>query len=388
MRQIILTLSLLTSLLGAPRMRLAVPSDPAAEPASGSVVCPPAAYTAVPDDCVALGPSQTIAELGAAGIPYPMLPLPAYDPDPALVGTSYAYLKLTHDDQVFYLFDSLDEAESNTTSGRAIGPGQVYVSYVDRVENDQGVYYQLNSGAWVRGDYGARVAMHMPFQGLLFSSTPPNSFGWVMGTTTSQTAPGFGAPSTGKTYYRYNVVQVYAAHQADGTTWVEVGPDEWLDYRQVARVDPRRGPPPGVPTDRWIEINLDEQTIAVYQGNQLTFATLTSTGVENLWTRPGLFQVYYKTPSEDMTGATEADRSDFYYIEDVPWTMYFDEDRALHGAFWHDFFGYPNSHGCVNLPVGDAHWLFDWAVEGDYVYVYDPSGRTPTDPSLYGPGAP
>jgi len=87
-----------------------------------------------------------------------------------------------------------------------------------------------------------------------------------------------------------------------------------------------------------------------------------------------------------MSGAFEADRSDFYYLEDVPWTMYFDQARALHGAYWRQWFGWPGTHGCVNLTIGDARWLYDWAVEGDWVYVWDPSGETPSDPSLYGPG--
>ncbi len=140
------------------------------------------------------------------------------------------------------------------------------------------------------------------------------------------------------------------------------------------------------PVSRWIEVNLAEQTLAVYQDNRLIFATMTATGIENLWTRPGIFQIYEKKDSEDMSGA--ADASDYYHVEDVPWTMYFDEKRALHGAYWHNFFGYPMSHGCVNLSLGDSHWLYDWANLGDYVYVYDPSGRTPTDPSLFGNGAP
>ena len=76
------------------------------------------------------------------------------------------------------------------------------------------------------------------------------------------------------------------------------------------------------------------------------------------------------------------DPADFYYLDNVPWTMYFDKARALHGAYWRTRFGYPQSHGCVNLSVGDSHWLFNWAHEGDFVYVPDPSGLTPTDPAL------
>jgi lipoprotein-anchoring transpeptidase ErfK/SrfK len=63
--------------------------------------------------------------------------------------------------------------------------------------------------------------------------------------------------------------------------------------------------------------------------------------------------------------------------------MYFDKARALHGAYWRANLGFPQSHGCVNLTVGDARWLFDWAHLDDYVYVWDPSGVTPTDPSKY-----
>jgi lipoprotein-anchoring transpeptidase ErfK/SrfK len=87
-----------------------------------------------------------------------------------------------------------------------------------------------------------------------------------------------------------------------------------------------------------------------------------------------------------MRGAFTADRSDYYYLEDVPWTMYFDQARALHGAYWHNGFGVATSRGCVNLSPGDAQWLFHWAEEGDWVYVWDPSGETPTDPALYGAG--
>jgi len=87
-----------------------------------------------------------------------------------------------------------------------------------------------------------------------------------------------------------------------------------------------------------------------------------------------------------MSGAFEADRHDYYYLQNVPWTMYYDDARALHGAYWRAMFGYPQSHGCVNLSPGDAHWLFDWAKQSEWVYVWDPSGQTPTDPKYYGPG--
>jgi lipoprotein-anchoring transpeptidase ErfK/SrfK len=117
--------------------------------------------------------------------------------------------------------------------------------------------------------------------------------------------------------------------------------------------------------------------LAVYQDNRLVFATMISSGTGEFYTRQGVFQIERKLETEDMSGAFTADKSDFYYLEDVPWTMYYDGARAIHGAYWHDGFGFKQSHGCVNLSVADAYWLFKWAHEGDWVYVWDPTGETP-----------
>jgi lipoprotein-anchoring transpeptidase ErfK/SrfK len=182
------------------------------------------------------------------------------------------------------------------------------------------------------------------------------------------------------------VVKVYAQETVDGADWLMIGPDEWIEKRLVSQVLPNTTPPEGVTNGRWIEVNLDEQTVAVYQDQRLVYATMIATGQEPFYTRPGLFPIYKKLDATPMWGAFEADRSDYYQLQDVPWTMYYDKARALHGAYWRTRFGFPQSHGCVNLSPGDAHWLFDWAVEGDWVYVWDPSGETPTDPAFYGDG--
>ncbi len=164
-----------------------------------------------------------------------------------------------------------------------------------------------------------------------------------------------------------------------------IGLDQWVEARKVAQVSINTQSPDGSNgTSRWIDVNLSEQSLAVYDDYQLVFATMIASGLDPFWTRPGLFQIKVKKESETMRNN---DPSDFYYLEDVPWTMYFDGPRALHGAYWRTCFGYPQSHGCVNLSVGDAHWLFNWARVGDWVYVHDPTGKTPTDPALYTGGA-
>jgi hypothetical protein len=73
--------------------------------------------------------------------------------------------------------------------------------------------------------------------------------------------------------------------------------------------------------------------LAVYDQRNLFFATLVSTGVPGDWTQPGLFQIYLEKETETMSGAFTADRLDYNYLEDVPWTMYFDQVRALHGTY-------------------------------------------------------
>jgi lipoprotein-anchoring transpeptidase ErfK/SrfK len=187
-------------------------------------------------------------------------------------------------------------------------------------------------------------------------------------------------------YYRENVIQIYEVRIVNGVEWYLINFNQWLDRPNVRQVTIDTQTPPGVQADRWIDINLYEQTMAVYDNHELIFAALIATGVDPYFTQPGVFQIYQKKPTETMSGAFEADKSDYYYLEDVPWTMYFDQARALHGAYWRTIFGYPQSHGCINLSIGDSRWLYDWANEGDWVYVHDPSGQTPTDPAVYSQG--
>ena len=361
------------------------PTASAPEPDSGSVVCPPGVYPVAPEACLPLGPSEYLTQLAASGITLPIEPLPIYPPSSDLNSLDYSYFKVNS--KGVPLYNSLSDAQAGTSSGRSIASGsELLVSYIQRADTSHGVFYQLQSGYWIPGD-GGRMAVPV-FQGRLFSSTPKNTFGWILGTIPSYSAPGLENRQTGRSYYRYQIVQIFSTQTADQEVWDMIGPDEWVEGRQVASVTPRTTPPPGVDTNRWIEVNLQEQTLAVYDNNQLVFATTVATGVDRFWTRPGLFKIYEKKEAETMSGSSLPDRSDYYYIEDVPWTMYFDEARALHGAYWHNKFGYQMSHGCVNMSVGDAHWLYNWAHVGDYVYVYDPSGKTPTDPALFGSGAP
>ena len=343
------------------------------EPDSGAVVCEPNVYIAAPDDCDPLGPSRYLTELAKLGIISPQRPLPAYTPDPNLNYLPYSYFKL--EDDYVPIYSSPGEKGSGVNQ---FPPGFVYVSYVD-IWDQAGYYFLLQNGGWIPGK-GSRIGEIPSFQGLGFHSTPRNSFGWPFEQIPVKLAPGYNTPETGIWLDPYSIVQIYSTQNVDNTDWNLIGPNQWVEARKVAQVVINTMPPEGATANRWIDVNLAEQTLAVYDNHKLVFATVIASGSEPFWTRPGLFQIFQKKETETMRNS---DPSDFYYLDNVPWTMYFDRTRALHGAYWRTRFGYPQSHGCVNLSVGDAHWLFNWAVEGDWVYVHDPSGLTPTDPSLY-----
>ena len=346
------------------------------EPDSGGVVCAPGAYLAPASDCIILGPSVYLTEAARAGLTIPLSPLPASAPDRSLGDLPYRYFHVISEQPV-----SMGSAPG-ASDGETLFPGFVYVGYVD--VDSTGHNFLTQSGAWVPGR-GARVGEIPSFQGLELRFTPRSSFGWTFEDIPVKAGPAYGSPETERRLRPFSVVQIFATQQGEGADWNLIGPDQWVEARKVAQVVVDTSSPPGSgDAARWIEVNLAEQTLSVYQDRRLVFATMIASGVEPFWTRPGLYQIYSKVESERMRNN---DPSDFYYLDDVPWTMYFDGPRALHGAYWRTRFGYPQSHGCVNLSVGDAHWIFDWAHEADWVYVHDPTGQTPTDPALYKGGA-
>lgn len=112
-------------------------------------------------------------------------------------------------------------------------------------------------------------------------------------------------------------------------------------------------------SERWMRVDLDRQTLTAYEGDRPVFATLVSSGLSDHATPTGVYRLHAKHVATTMADNLAADGP--YSIEDVPWTMYFLGSYALHAAFWHDRFGQPRSHGCVNLAPRDARWLFFWS---------------------------
>ncbi len=347
----------------------------------GLPVCPPGVYLTPPADCLPYGPSAVLTDWARKGMVLPLRPLPVYKPDASYlaVDRQYAKLNILPGTQAAY-YPNIESAVQGWGALNTLPPGEtLYITYKNVSYYENNPYLQNERGEWIR----ASPTTFSQFQGLLFKRTPTNDFGWIIDPTNPMREPSIFAQVVNEPLARDTVVQVYDRVEAEGTTWYMIGFGKWVDRNKIRVVSHNPVTPEEVENGRWVEVNLYQQTLAIYENNQLVFATLISTGYDPYYTQPGLFQVREKKEFETMTGAFQTGKVDYYLLEDVPWTMYYDGPRALHGAYWRSKFGSELSHGCINLSVGDSHWLYDWASVGDWVYVWDPSGLTPTDPSFY-----
>jgi hypothetical protein len=151
----------------------------------------------------------------------------------------------------------------------------------------------------------------------------------------------------------------------DEELWVEPEP-------AVGSGDSSAGPGPIQDGYKEIVVSISTQAMWAYEDGDLVIASLVSTGVgavPETVTPIGYFSIWSKYESQTMEGTIS---DEYYKVEDVPDVMYFDyAGNALHGAYWHNNFGTPMSHGCINLPLDVAAFLFDWAPEGTAVTVIE-----------------
>jgi lipoprotein-anchoring transpeptidase ErfK/SrfK len=128
--------------------------------------------------------------------------------------------------------------------------------------------------------------------------------------------------------------------------------------------EPTQADAPAAPTTagKSIVVSTQKQRIYAYENGQLVHSYLVSTGLPDTPTVLGDYKIYVKYTATDMHGPD-------YFLPNVPYTMYFYQGYGIHGTYWHNAFGRPMSHGCVNLPTPEAKWFFDWADVGTPVRV-------------------
>lgn len=223
-------------------------------------------------------------------------------------------------------------------------------------------WVQINAGEWVRKDIlQDSNNVISSFSGIfLHEGFPKYPVAWALINVYPSKMPGGAPVESNGLIRRYTLLNIFASVMVDGWQWYQIGVDKWIIQTHVGKVAPLDRPQE-VDTHRWISIDLFEQVVIVFEGNQPIFATLIASGLPQWQTREGLYHIYFRRTRGDMRGGVVGD--DYYVIEEVPWTLFFDEGRALHAAYWHDGFGFRRSHGCVNLSITDAHWLYRWVAE-------------------------
>ncbi|WP_224365605.1 L,D-transpeptidase family protein [Hyalangium versicolor] len=140
--------------------------------------------------------------------------------------------------------------------------------------------------------------------------------------------------------------------------WARIADAHWVAIADLHRIGGLPVLSDLAPDERWLDVDLQEQVLVAYEGERPVYATLISSGARQHETPEGLFRIWLKSAEADMTGDDGRNR---YLVATVPWTMFFQGNFALHTAYWHDRFGEPVSHGCINLAPRDARELYRWS---------------------------
>lgn len=234
----------------------------------------------------------------------------------------------------------------------------VYMVTKDKtIEIDGNVYAKTAVGLIAVDD----LYKHYPstFAGVDLVATPPPAwpFAWVIATNKKDVAtratPDKKGAAAGTLTHR-EIVPVL--EESNG--FVRIADGQWIDRKslRIARKHPRPAIADAPP--KWIDLDRDEQVMVAYDGDTPVYATLVSSGINKKNTPPALYRIRSKTSVQKM--AAEEREASHYEVSEVPWATRFRSGLYFHAAYWHDGFGNPKSHGCVNLSPRDAKWVYDW----------------------------
>ncbi|APR84421.1 Hypothetical protein A7982_09770 [Minicystis rosea] len=223
------------------------------------------------------------------------------------------------------------------------------------------------------------------FQGESIKDTPGSRIpiAWIVSDRARVFAKPTTAAPTSASKARFEAVPVLDEVESFGGRFLRIGDGAFIAAKD-ARHPKLSEPPPEVDAatgERWIDVDLETQTLVAYEGKRPVFATIVSTGKGKpgtpLGTPKGTHRIWIKLLTSDMDNLEDENAARYYRMEDVPWVQYFSKGVGLHGAFWHRSFGFVRSHGCVNLAPLDAQRLFFWT--GPHV----PAGWTAAFPTAH-----
>ncbi len=236
-------------------------------------------------------------------------------------------------------------------------------------------WYRIGVDRWVHSGYIRIVAGEATIEMLATTTGATLPVGWVVSASLNVRArPGVSNDNPPIDEVPHNQrLDILETRTVDGARWYRIGEGRWVLGTWVAAALPKPRPASIGASERWVGVNLGQQTAVAYLGDTPVYAAMVATGLPATPTVQGVFRTWQRLATGKMSGGSAA-TGGYYYLEGVTWTCYFYSGYALHTAYWHDAFGRPRSHGCVNLSPYDAWWIFQWSAAGGArspaVYVY------------------
>jgi hypothetical protein len=194
--------------------------------------------------------------------------------------------------------------------------------------------------------------------------TFPLGFFWLEDAKKFRKGPDGKLYPTDEVFKRHEFVEATMdqAKGPGGIYW-KMRDDSYIKFSDVSIIRPATERPPGVgANDKWVEVRVTWGYLIAYEGDRPVYVTAMSPGVDGIAakghaTARGKHYVDWKLLTGDMSGR---DGSKDWFVDEVPWVQYYKGNYAVHGAWWHNDFGRPKSHGCVNLAPADARHMFEW----------------------------
>jgi hypothetical protein len=253
------------------------------------------------------------------------------------------------------MWASVADLRSHAEPERQLARGDT-IALADRMEQFEGNGYYVTVDGKVVQTSGLKIVQnYSEWQGIsLTGITLP--FGWV----TPEKGAIYDAPNGKKieTVARRTRLEILEEASLGKVRWLRIGEGQWMRARDLNEVRKAERPAGTGTHAQWFDVDLGEQTVVAYTNDVPVYATLTASGREPNHTPLGNYPVWGKATAITMKSQEYDDIP--YYVNKVPWVMFFQAHNALHGAYWHDRFGITKSHGCVNLAPKDARALFDW----------------------------
>ncbi|HUI88673.1 MAG TPA: L,D-transpeptidase [Anaerolineales bacterium] len=292
--------------------------------------------------------------------------------------------------------DLFDRPSFNATKQLTFGKDQV-VDVTGQAEGDFGfgnpfdrTWFQINGGYAYSG-YFQPVETH--YQQPVYQIPASGQLGEI-------TVP-FSDPRVDSSYWADHAYRVYyrtthwvtdvAVNKYEKTIWYKIYDKHLDDSFFVSAEDMRLVPDseltplsPDVPdANKHIYVDTDTQLVTAFEEDRAVLMARCSSGGKGTYTPPGNYQTFHKGPTVHMTndGAPGAGRG--YDLPGVPWVSFFTGTGiSFHGTYWHNDYGRPRSHGCVNLTPDDAKFIYRWSspvVPPETVYLYEPGSGTRVD---------